>query len=286
MDSLLVFHLSNSVLMIVIPLSLAFILMRRWKLGWRILLVGAATFILSQVGHIPFNALMTQLLNKTALVNLSVQGALIFNAIFLGLSAGLFEEFFRYGMFRWWLKDAHTWRKGILAGVGHGGVEAIVLGSLALFSMFQLIAARNMDLSTIYSGTTLQTAQSQVQTYWSMPWYDSMLGAVERLFTVVIQISLAVIVVQSFIRKQKRWLWLAIGYHALIDAVAVYATSKLNPYWVEGIVGIFALISLGIIFILRSPEPVEAANPVADSPLITLPQIEPTSEQLDHSKYS
>ncbi len=286
MDSSLVFHLLNAVLMIAIPLILAIILTRRWKMGWRIVLVGAATFILSQVGHIPFNALMTWLFSKTALVNLSVQGALIFNAIFLGLSAGFFEELFRYGMFRWWLKDAHTWRKGILAGVGHGGVEAIILGALALLTLIQLIAARNMDLSTIYSGPTLQIAQNQVQTYWSMPWYDSMLGALERLFTIVLQISLAVIVVQSFIRKQKRWLWLAIGYHALIDAVAVYATSKLNPYWVEGIVGLFALISLGIIFVLRRSEPVEDANPVSDTPLVTLQQVEPTSEQLDNSKYS
>ncbi len=286
MDSSLVFHLANAVLMIAIPLSLAIILMRRWKLGWRILLAGAVTFILSQVGHIPFNSLMTVLLGKTALVNLSVQGALIFNAIFLGLSAGFFEEFFRYGMFRWWLKDAHTWRKGILAGVGHGGVEAIILSGLALFSMIQLIAARNMDLSTVYSGDTLRLATEQVRAYWSATWYDSMLGAVERLFTIVVQISLAVIVVQSFIRRQKRWLWLAIGYHALIDAVAVYAMSKLNPYWVEGIVGVFALISLGIIFILRSSEPLEDANPIVDMPLVTLPQMEPTSEQLDNSKYS
>ena len=286
MDSSLVFHLLNGVLMIAIPLSLAIILTRRWKMGWRIVLVGAATFILSQIGHIPFNALMTWLLGKTALVNLSVQGALIFNAIFLGLSAGFFEEFFRYGMFRWWLKDAHTWRKGILAGVGHGGGEAIILGALALLSLIQLIAARNMDLSTVYSGTTLQIAQSQVLTYWSMPWYDSILGSVERFFTIVIQISLAVIVVQSFILKQKRWLWLAIGYHALIDAVSVYAVSKISTYWMEGIVGVFALISLGIILILRSTEPLEAATSVTDTPLVTLPQVEPTSEQLDNSKYS
>jgi len=286
MDSSLVFHLLNSVLMIAMPLTLAIILSQRWKPGWRILLIGATTFILSQAGHIPFNALMTQLLSKTALVNLSVQEALIFNAVFLGLSAGFFEELFRYGMFRWWLKDAHTWRKGILSGVGHGGVEAIILGGLALFSMIQLIAARNMDLSIVYSGETLRLATEQVRTYWSATWYDSMLGAVERLFTIVIQISLAVIVVQSFIRKQKRWLWLAIGYHALIDAVAVYAMSKLNPYWVEGIVGLFALISLGIIFILCSPEPVETVTPVSDTPLITLPAVEPTTEQLDNSKYS
>jgi len=286
MDSSLVFHLLNGVLMVAIPLTLAIILSHRLKLGWRIILVGAATFILSQVGHIPFNALMTLLLSKTALVNLSVQGALIFNAIFLGLSAGFFEELFRYGMFRWWLKNVHTWRKGILTGVGHGGAEAIILGGLAIFSMFQLIAFRNMDLSTIYSGTTLEVEQNQVQTYWSMPWYDSMLGAVERLFTIVTQISLAVIVVQSFIRKQIRWLWLAIGYHALIDAVAVFVTSKLNPYWVEGIVGLFALISLGIIFILRSPEPVDAGTPITETPLVTLPLVEPTTEQLDNSKYS
>jgi uncharacterized membrane protein YhfC len=285
MDSSLAFHLSNGVLMIAIPLSLAFILMRGWKLGWRIVLVGAATFILSQVGHIPFNVLMTQFLSKTTLVNLSVQELLIFNAGFLGLSAGFFEEAFRYGMFRWWLKDAHTWRKGLLAGVGHGGVEAIILGGLALFTMIQLIATRNMDLSTVYSGDTLRLAKELVRSYWSATWYDSMLGAVERLFTVVIQISLAVIVVQCFIRRQKRWIWLAIGYHALIDAIPVYAVSKISPYWVEGIVGIFALISLGIIFIMRSPEPVEIVIPVSDTPLVILPQIEPTSEKLNNSKY-
>ena len=286
MDSSLLFHLLNGVLMVAMPLTLAIILSHRWKPGWRIILIGALTFILSQVGHIPFNALMTWLLSKTALVNLSVQGALIFNAIFLGLSAGFFEELFRYAMFRWWLKDAHTWRKGILAGVGHGGVEAIILGGLALVSLIQLIAARNMDLSTVYSGDTLRLAMEQVSAYWSATWYDSMLGAVERFFTIVVQISLAVIVVQCFIRKQKRWLWLAIGYHALIDSVAVFATSKLNPYWVEGIVGLFGLISLGIIFILRSSEPVETITPISDPPLVTLPVVEPTSEQLDNSKYS
>ena len=285
MDSSLVFHLLNGILMIAMPLTLAIILSHRWKPGWRIILIGAATFFLSQVGHIPFNVLMTQLLSKTALVNLSVQGALIFNAIFLGLSAGFFEETFRYGMFRWWLKDAHTWRTGILAGVGHGGVEAIILGGLALFSMIQLIAARNMDLSIVYSGDTLRLVTEQVRTYWSATWYDSMLGAVERLFTFVIQISLAVIVVQCFIRRQKRWLWLAIGYHALFDSVSVYAVSKISSYWVEGIVGIFALISLGIIFSLRSPDPVIEAASISVVPPVALLQVEPSNEQLDNSKY-
>lgn len=54
------------------PLTLAIILLHHWKPGWRILQISAATFILSQVGHIPFNALMTWLFSKTARVNLPV----------------------------------------------------------------------------------------------------------------------------------------------------------------------------------------------------------------------
>lgn len=287
MDTLLVVHLLNGLLMILMPVGLALVLLKRWKLGWKILLAGAATFILSQVGHIPFNSLMTSLLNKTGLATLPAEAALIFNAVFLGLSAGLFEELFRYGMFRWWLKDARSWRKGVLVGVGHGGIEAVIFGGLALLALIQLTAARNMDLSSVYTGSTLELAQQQVNTYWSAPWYAAILGAVERLFTIPIQISLAVLVLQGFIRNQKRWLWLAVGYHALVDAVAVYALSKISMYWVEAIVGGFALISLAIIFLLKKPEPEIQEEPTAAAPAVqaALPEIDPSDANLEKSKY-
>jgi len=288
MDSLLLAHLLNGLLMVLMPVGLALVLLRRWKLGWRFLLVGGATFILSQVGHIPFNSLMTLLFNKTGLANLSAENALLFNAVFLGLSAGFFEELFRHGMFRWWLKDARSWRKGVMAGVGHGGTEALILGGMVMASFFQMLVQRNLDLSTLYSGTTLQLAREQVSAYWSLPWYDALLGAVERLFTIPIQISLAVIVIQGFIRGHKRWLWLAIGYHALVDAVAVYSASKISLYWVEVLIAVFAIFSLGIIFLLRRPEPspeVESVA-VAQAPQVLMEGTEPSAEQLDNSKYS
>jgi uncharacterized membrane protein YhfC len=287
MDTLLLVYLLNGLLMILMPVGLALVLLRRWKLGGKILLAGAVTFIFSQTGHIPFNSLMTMLLNKTGLADLPAEAALIFNAVFLGLSAGLFEELFRYGMFRWWLKDARSWRKGVLAGVGHGGAEAVIFGGIALLALIQLTAARNMDLSSVYTGSTLELAQQQVNAYWSAPWYAAILGAVERLFAISIQISLAVLVVQGFIRNQKRWLWLAVGYHALVDAVSVYAMNKISIYWVEGIVGGFALLSLAIIFLLKRPEPVIQAETASDvsAAKVTLPEIDPSSENLEKSKY-
>jgi len=287
MNSISIFHFLNAFLMIAIPVALAIFLVKKWKLSWRFWLVGGATFILSQVGHIPFNSLMTTLLSKTPLAAMSTQNALFFNAAFLGLSAGLFEELFRYGMFRWWLKDARSWKKAVLAGAGHGGAEAIILGGLALLAFFQLSAARDVDLSTMYTGDTLVQAQAQVSAYWSATWYDSLLGTVERLFTILIQISFSVLVLQAFLRKQFGWVVLAILYHAIVDASALVVMKYTTPYWVEGMVGVFALISLAIIVLLRKPEPeAEIKEEEIIAPVKKPTSIEPSSEQLDNSKYT
>jgi uncharacterized membrane protein YhfC len=279
-------HLLNGLLMIAMPIGLAIYLTQRWKLGWGLWFIGAGTFILSQVGHIPFNAAASAILNRTSMVNWSKPNQLIFNAIFLGLSAGLFEELFRYGLFRWWAKDARSWRKGVLAGAGHGGVEAIILGVLVFYSFMQLAAYRNVDLATVIPAAQLEAAKAQITTYWSATWYASLLGALERLFTIPVQIALSVIVLQTFTRKQWFWVWLAVLYHALMDASAVYLLKPLGMYGTEALAGGFAILSLIIIFSLRQPEP-DLPQPVSVSstPIPKLEPVEETSDNLDNSKY-
>jgi uncharacterized membrane protein YhfC len=279
MDGLFIAHLVNSLLMIALPIGLAIFLTSRWKSGWRLWFIGAGTFILSQVGHIPFNALAGLLLNRTA--------PWLFTAVFLGLSAGLFEEFFRYGMFRWWAKDARSWRTGILTGAGHGGAEAILLGLLALNAFINLAALRNADLSTLFSDDQLVLARQQVTAYWSMSPYESLLGALERLFTIPMQISLAVIVLQGFVRGQGFWVWLAVAYHAVIDAVAVWALQSVGAFGTEAIVAGFSVLSLWIIFLLQRPEPEPVAvPPPADvRPIFTPKPVEETPEKLDHTRF-
>src|SRR5512135_1201493 len=163
MDILFFAHLLNAVLMIGMPLGLAIYLTRTWKLGWRLWLIGAATFLLSQAGHIPFLSLATKVLNSPAMLNIfqrmSPAGLIIFNGVFVGLAAGLFEELFRYGMFRWWAKDARSWQTGILTGAGHGGIEAIIVGGIALYTFLQMAGQRNIDLSAVIPAAQLQGAQ-------------------------------------------------------------------------------------------------------------------------------
>lgn len=288
MDILFVAHLLNGLLMIAMPVGLAIFLTARWKLGARLWLIGAATFILSQVGHIPFNALAGLVLNRTGLTQMTPEAQLIFNAVFLGLSAGLFEEFFRYGMFRWWAKDARSWRKGVLAGAGHGGAEAIILGAIVVYAFVQFAYLRNADLPKIVAADQLALAQQQVSAYWSMTWYASLLGALERLFTIPTQIALAVLVLQTFTRKQWFWVWLAVVYHATLDAGAVLLSVRAGALATEVLAGAFALISLLLIFLLRQPEPPEEnlTPPAPPAPVFVPKPLEATPDKLDQTRYA
>lgn len=292
MDILYITYFLNGFLMIAMPLVLAIYLTRRWKLSWRFWFVGAAVFLLSQVGHIPFLVGLTALFNNHILPNPSPEWKDLFNAIVLGLLAGLFEELSRYAMFRWWLKDARSWRTGVLAGAGHGGAEAIAFGLLGLYAYIQLVALRNPAILATLPAGQMEAIQTQVTAYWSTPWYLTLMGALERLLTIPVQICFSVLVLQTFVRKQWFWVWLAVLYHTVIDAVAVYAMSLLPAgqiYWIEAAVAAFTLLSLFIIFRLRPPDealtqptaPVAEAAPLADAPK----PVAETPENLDNSRY-
>jgi len=277
-------HLLNGLLVIAMPVGLAIFFRRKFHLTWHLWWIGAGTFVLSQFAHIPFNWVIGLILNRTAMVFWPKSGQLIFNAAFLGLSAGLFEELFRYGMFRWWAKDARSWSRGMMTGAGHGGAEAMLLVGVPVLLVFV-----NMSIARLPAiQSTLTPVQDQaVDAYWSVPWYAALLGALERFFTIPVQIALAVIVLQTFMRGQGFWVWLAVFYHALIDAIAVLAARSIGVYWTEAIIGIFALLSVIIIFALRQPEPVQQTQPSSSQAVPTFmpAPLEETPENLDKTRY-
>ncbi len=249
----------NFALMIGLPLALAFFLTRRFGLSWGLVGAGALTFVASQVVHIPlvfgWDAL-AKALNLSAGTPL-----LVANSIILGLLAGLCEELARYVVLAWFLKKARTWGQALVFGIGHGGVEAVMLGLYGALILVQLMVLRTTDLSTL--GRTPEEValiQQQVTAYWSAPWYTTILGAVERVFTLCLHLSLSVMVMRAFTRRNNLWLWAAIGWHALVDAVAVFAASSWGIYWTEALIAVSAVISVWLIFRLRADPAPETVN--------------------------
>lgn len=286
----------SAILILVLAIGVGVFITRKYHLGWRLWWIGAAIFVLSQVFHIPFNFLVLNPFLQNTLPGLlpdtlPATWVLAIAALLLGLSAGVFEEVARWAGYRWWAKDARSWSKGLLYGAGHGGVEAVLVSGLLLFTYINMMAMRSADLSTLVPPEQLLLARAQFNAFWSAEWYDSFLSFIERASTLPAQIAWSILVLQVFVRRQSRWLLIAILFHALVDAVAVFAGGTWSVYVTEAIMIGFAAISLAIIWIFRQPEPespLAEGSPLPSSTDLTpaIHPVEETGENLDRTRFS
>ncbi len=289
---LYVTYVINALAMIGLPLALGFFLSRRFGVKWAVFGFGMASFLASQVIHLP----LVQWLQQSVVPAPKTFWELLAYAAMLGLLAGLFEGAARYLVLRYWAKSARTWREALMFGAGHGGLEAIILGALVLVAYVNMVALRDANLGALGLSTDQQAALAkQMAAYWSAPWYLTLLGAVERLFTMCLHVAAAVLVMRAITRRNLIWLGAAVLWHALIDGTVVLAAGvHLGAVQIEGVLGAYALACLLIIFVLRprQPEPAVVAPPsvvVAGAPAsprsINKVQAE-AKDQVDQSKYA
>ena len=275
----------NFLLMIAMPLALGWFIARRRGASWRLFGIGAVTFIAAQVFHIPFNFLV----DRSGILpeDLSIVTNLVIVALFLGLSAGVFEEGARYLTYRYWARDARTWGKGLMLGAGHGGVEAIIVGLLGGINFVALAAMRSGALLEQMPAEQLPLVEAQIEALFATPLHLALLGAVERIFALTAHLALSLMVMQVFMRGRIRWLLAAILWHTLLNAVAVFAINTWNAVVTEALIGVIALLSLGLIFWLREPEPIEEElEPLPEAGPAPPLAAKVTEEALDRSRYS
>ena len=139
-------------------------------------------------------------------------------------------------------------------GLGHGGLESMLLvGGLVLLSIINALVLTRMDPTTIAALPPDQADQvRQAQAlFQNLPWWTPLLGAVERLFTIIVQVAFSILVLQVFIRNSLKWLYLAITAHFLVDMIAVSSVRYIGAVWTEAMIGVFALAALYLIFRLK-----------------------------------
>lgn len=286
-------RLLNPLLMIALPLVLGVILAKRLGASWRLFIIGGATFIGSQAAHLPFNGqVLTPALGRVGLIEAQAGAPLVLFAMAFGLSAGVFEEVARYLVYRFWLRDSRSSQEALMFGAGHGGIEAIFLAILAINALFQAIAYRGTDLTGVVAPEQLEIAQAQLDAYWAAPGYLFFLGAAERAIALCFHLSASLLVLQTLTRRSAIWLTLAVGWHTLVDAVAIYTLRMWGAYVTEGIGALLALASLGIVLALYQrgeakedtdpTMPQKVAAKVRDEELLSL---EETEDRLDDSRY-
>ena len=257
----------NAIVMLVFPIMVSAYLINRYKTNWKMWGIGGLIFIISQVGHIPFNSIASKLLNNTTMILLDQNQKIIFNALFLGLSAGIWEETSRYVGYRVWLKKPKAWIDGLTLGLGHGSFESILIGFLAIYVLIQMVGLKGVDLTNIVPLDRLEFTMNSIQQYWNANWFDSLLGSIERIFTLPLQILLSLLIVNIFKRRKIGFYFLAVIIHTVVDASAVLLISFTNVYLTETFIGVISFFSIIAIILLKDKgEKIELNN--NDLPLL------------------
>ena len=232
------------------PVALGLALRKRHGTSWGLFGIGAVTFVASQVVHLPLNVGLTLLFRQGWMPKPPEAWALSFNAVVLGLTAGLCEEAARYLVYRFWVKDARSWRQALTFGAGHGGVESVITGVMVVVSLMTMIALRDMDVSALGLSPEQDAALvKQIAEFWRTPWYLPLLAAAERLMAILLHLALAALVLQVFGTRRLWPLWVAIAWHAAVNAIAVYVNLTWGAVASEGTLALLSIGSMAILWV-------------------------------------
>jgi len=252
------------------PLLLAFFIARRYRGRWRYWAYGLLVFLLSQVlTRVPVMIfLQTRPWLQEGLKRPTGYWAFLLLA---ASTAGLFEEGGRWLAFRWAVPpEDRRWPTALMLGAGHGGLESIGVGLLALAAMIGYLAVTLLPPETFAgAGPKVEEARKQFD---QLQGWEPLLGGWERLGALAIQVGLAVMVLQAFIRGP-HWWWLAVSAHTLVDFTTPALLRFGTKVWgketgllaTEGLVGVYALLALWFIAAMRP----EREGPATQMPVET-----------------
>lgn len=184
--------------MFLVPPILWIVLTRRLRVSWRMVGLGCLTWLTA----LPF--IIGVPMAATAIFG---SGPLVW-PVALSLTAGIVEETSRFLYYKRsaTMRDAGRWREALVAGVGHGGVEAIVLGIQTLFGVIAFFFMRDL----------LPPEMAAID---PQPDYF-LIGAASRLLIMIGHVGFTFLVWRA-VSRGEAWAYpLAIVIHIVVDLIA------------------------------------------------------------------
>jgi uncharacterized membrane protein YhfC len=229
------------------PIGLMIYYRKKEKIDIIAVLIGALIFFVSQlVLRIPMLNIMSSMGWLKGISN-----NLWLSGIFLGLTAGLFEEIGRFIGFKFLLKKRLEWKNGVAYGIGHGGIESILLvGMTYVNNLIYSFLINGGVFDKIASQLPGDTAQMIFDGLVKSRSTDFLLGGNERFFTIFVHIALSLVVLYAVMNRKYIFLALSVLLHTLLNAPLPLLTKYFGAYTAEGYIVIWGILS--IIFVFKS----------------------------------
>ena len=235
-----------------LPIGLTIYYYKKKEISLKPVFVGVLVFFVSQlVLRIPILQLLsTQKWYK------SMEENSILISLFLGLTAGLFEELGRFVGFKYILKENLDRNDGIAFGIGHGGIEAIlVVGITSINNIYYSFSINSGNFDKVIAPSINQkeitdAIKNQLIT---TPSYYFAISGVERIFAFTLQIALSILVLYGVKNEKFEYVVYAILLHMIIDSpLGIMQANGVNLFLIEGYIALTAVVAF--IFILKSKE--------------------------------
>jgi uncharacterized membrane protein YhfC len=243
----------------VLPVGAGFWLTKKFGVTWRVLSYGALAFLLVQAGTaILFSGFGSLIANGTLTLE---DPALTIVQVTLSVVLGaLLGVLIRWLGMKYIKEDLTNLESAFGIGIGYGGMESIMLVGLPLISTFvTMISNLNLDPAT----TSLEPDMiARLEELWQVPFYIPMIGAVERLAAMVMHLTVTILILQVFVKKNNWFLAAAFGDELLINGLVVgLSTAGLAYGWV---ILIAVMLMAGNIFLLYKLNAFNLKPPVTE----------------------
>ena len=210
---------------------------------------GVAIFI---IFALVLESLCHQVVLKLPIMSTSVVAYILYG----GLAAGVFEETGRFVAFKWLLRKHNGRESAVAYGIGHGGIEAVLLVGLTMINnLIMAFTLMNHGIEGIATLVGTEVANSIAASFASVPSVYFLAAGVERIAAISLHISLSVLVFFAVQRGRKALFPLAILLHAAVDWFAMlYQVGIIRNIWLleAGVVVACLVIALLAIRIYRS----------------------------------
>ncbi|MGN0683406.1 MAG: YhfC family intramembrane metalloprotease [Oscillospiraceae bacterium] len=161
-------------------------------------------------------------------------------AFYGAFAAGIFEETARFLVFKTVMKKNTEPKDSIMYGIGHGGIESILVGSVNLITFAAIgILVNSVGIDEVLRITgatdeaTIAIATAQIEGLTRQSVGMCFVSVLERVLAMIVHISLSVWVFRAAKEKGKVWLYpAAILAHAAVDFPAVLYQAGYFPLWV------------------------------------------------------
>lgn len=237
-SSSIIFMFITFLMAVGFPIGLVIYFYKKQKISIKAVLIGALMFFIFQVIiRIP---VLTVIQSQSWYTKFAAQNMVLIGII-IAFTAGLFETAGRYLGLRFLVKNKLDRKNGIAYGIGHGGIEAILLVGLTYIGNI---------VYSILINTGIVSSELVPQLLNTSP--DLFLAAgIERVFAILFHIAAALLVTYGILKQKKMFIIYCLALHTLLDGVAVILQIYQFSAWsIELWIAFIGILSL--VFIIKS----------------------------------